>query len=370
MSAVALASNDVDDVSSEDLTLGPEDEQEQEQDEGEGGPYATLASMGALESAGSIEHPGNCQPCTFYCFTRRGCNRGADCKFCHMSHQSKLQQRREAWKKQQREKRKSIRERVVIESTVRQLKSKDDVMMMRPAYEGSAGGGETQAIRLRLEAATAKPAQQMRPAMAMGKGMGKGLGQPQVGPCLQQDPSGLSSSLVFAYTPQRSTFTMGQFAEIVPALFGCTAVRQFSLHAPLPKGLTLDSTSGVISGSPLVACPICSVFVEVEMMDGRRAQTSLEIEVVDFTRGGFVVGHISEVEPGRFMLLLYKPEDNDADGRPSYEQSDLMAGQGGPYKKMGDFSESGGRQMSNFSEPGGRQMSSGHRGRNALQGEF
>eukprot|EP00930_Biecheleria_cincta_P086271 TRINITY_DN75597_c0_g1_i1.p1 TRINITY_DN75597_c0_g1~~TRINITY_DN75597_c0_g1_i1.p1 ORF type:complete len:392 (-),score=76.47 TRINITY_DN75597_c0_g1_i1:42-1115(-) len=357
MDAVALqARNDAADSSSEDLTLGPEDDKEQECGEDEGGPYATLASLGAMESAGSVEHPNNCQPCTFYCFTRRGCNRGADCKFCHMSHQSKLQQRREAWKKQQREKRKSIRERVVLETTMRQ-KSKDDIMMSGGG--GAGGGGETQAIRLRLEAATAKPSQQMRPAM--GKGLGRALGQPQVGPCLQHDASGgLSSSLVFAYTPQRSTFTMGQFAEIVPALFGCTAVRQFSLHAPLPKGLSLDPASGVISGSPLLACRCTSVFVEVEMIDGRRAQTSLEIEVVDFTRGGFVVGHISEVEPGRFMLLLYKPEDNDADGRPSYEQRDLMSAGQGPHKKMGDFSEAG-----------GRPMAGGQRGRNnTLQGDF
>jgi len=192
----------------------------------------------------------------------------------------------------------------------------------------------------------------------MGKGLGKGLQQPQIG--LQHDPSSLSSSLVFAYTPQRSTFTLGQFAEIMPALFGCTSVRQFSLHAPLPKGLSLDSMSGVISGSPLSACACTTVFVEVEMMDGRRAQTSLEIEVVDFTRGGFVVGHISEVEPGRFMLLLYKPDDNDTDGRPSYEQTDLMSTGQGLYKKMGDFSEAG-----------GRLMAGGHRGRiNLMGGDF
>ncbi|CAE8602246.1 unnamed protein product, partial [Polarella glacialis] len=33
--------------------------------------------------------------------------------------------------------------------------------------------------------------------------------------------------------------------------------------------------------------------------------------VVDFTRGGFVIGHMSEVEPGRFMLVIYVPEDSD-----------------------------------------------------------
>ena len=47
----------------------------------EGGPgYATLAREGPKESSGSVGHPDGCTPCTFYCFTRRGCNRAAECK--------------------------------------------------------------------------------------------------------------------------------------------------------------------------------------------------------------------------------------------------------------------------------------------------
>merc|ERR1740121_1881684 len=95
------------------------DGQDQDDQPPGSGPYLTLNVEGPQVSAGSVGHPETCMPCTFYCFTRRGCNRGAECRFCHLTHQSKLQQRREVWKKQQREKRKSIRERVAAEVETR-----------------------------------------------------------------------------------------------------------------------------------------------------------------------------------------------------------------------------------------------------------
>ncbi|CAL1146888.1 unnamed protein product [Cladocopium goreaui] len=49
-----------------------------------------------------------------------------------------------------------------------------------------------------------------------------------------------------------------------------------------------------------------------------QAQAGLEIEVVDFSPGGFVMGHISEVAPGRFMLVVYKPEEDGA--KPSNQE--------------------------------------------------
>lgn len=253
----------------EDFVDTSEEEEVDDDEQPGGGPYATLAAEGAKESMGGVGHPEQCTPCTFYCFTRRGCNRGADCKFCHLTHQSKLQQRREAWKKQQREKRKLMRG----------FAHKED----------------------------APPAVQETPQPRSG-GKGKKL-EGQAKPALGVGGMSNVRSVVFTYTPSRVTLTMGQQTDIRPALFGPTATRRFASLGRLPEGLSLDPMTGTISGTPLNGSPWEVHTIQVEMMDGQVAQTGLEIEVVDFTRGGFVVGHISEVAPGRFMLVVYKPDD-------------------------------------------------------------
>jgi len=269
-----------------EVNSSEENHRDEEVDDNEdGGMHATLHAEGPQESAGSGGHPDTCMPCTFYCFTRRGCNRGQDCKFCHLSHQSKLQQRREAWKKQQREKRKTLRERVAVESMARRVGDGDmqDKVPMMPAKNTTSPAHGVQA---------------QAPAIPL-----------QLGRKAAPDPTTGINSVVFTYTPSRTSLTMGQQTDIRPALIGAVAVRQFVLLAPLPKGLTLDPVSGIISGAPSSPCQLTTTFVEVQMLDGRTAQTGLDIEGVDFSRGGFVIGHISEFEPGRFMLVLYVPEE-------------------------------------------------------------
>jgi len=41
---------------------------------------------GPQVSEGSIDHPDKCKPCAFYCYSLRGCNKGASCSFCHLEH--------------------------------------------------------------------------------------------------------------------------------------------------------------------------------------------------------------------------------------------------------------------------------------------
>lgn len=245
------------------------------------GPYATLHVQGPQTSAGSTDHPEGCMPCTFYCFTRRGCNRGLECRFCHLTHQSKLQQRREAWKKQQREKRKAIRERVTAEA-----------LGHRPQTIGNK-------MSLVVAAHTSS-----RCILNADGGRSNGLtgSTPRRGA-----PESLSALEVFAYSPGQALLTIGQDAEFQPQI--AMAAAQFRLMAPLPKGLTLDSVSGIICGAPSAAVPQMTLVVEADLISGSTARATLELEVVDFTRGGFVIGHMSEYEPGKFMLLLYVPDD-------------------------------------------------------------
>mmetsp|Transcript_88366 Transcript_88366/g.255001 ORF Transcript_88366/g.255001 Transcript_88366/m.255001 type:complete len:355 (+) Transcript_88366:162-1226(+) len=304
-------------------------EEADDQDQPGSGPYATLHTEGPQVSAGSSDHPDNCMPCTFYCFTRRGCNRGSECRFCHMTHQSKLQQRREAWKKQQREKRKTIRERVAQEAQSRRpvtspshpalcdtrqpggkgeggLGRGADLMVAKPqnpydlpisdkrsSYRGGSGDGK----------APAPLAASMVPTGVNGVGGGAAAADVAHG--------GVVTS-VFAYNPPRVVCTIGQEVELLPQLVAVPV--QFRLGGPLPGGLVLDQVSGVIRGCPTAASPQKSFVIEADLLGGRTVRAAVEIEVVDFTRGGFVIGHMSEYEPGKFMLLLYVPDENGSGG--------------------------------------------------------
>ncbi|CAL1146893.1 unnamed protein product [Cladocopium goreaui] len=205
--------------------MANEEQEMMESSDEEAGPgYATLARDGPKESMGSVGHPDGCTPCTFYCFTRRGCNRGADCKFCHMTHQSKLQQRREAWKKQQREKRKLMRG----------FAHKEDA-----------------------------PEAPQRPQVVRGK-------KPLTEEAVPNNGTSSVKSVVFTYTPSRVTLTTGQQTEIRPALFGpSSTTRRFSVLSRLPEGLTLDHQTGTISGVPVMGSPWEVFNVQVEMMDGQ-----------------------------------------------------------------------------------------------------
>lgn len=298
-------------ASSQDMSDGEEEmcrAEEQDQQPPGTGPYATLHGEGPQLSTGSAGHPDSCMPCTFYCFTRRGCNRGLECRFCHLTHQSKLQQRREAWKKQQREKRKSIRERVAAEALARKHSGSGSGKGGH-ALEDSDGGFTGGAVG-------ASPTNGDRH---------KGPG-PRKSSDLSSEGSGpAGATAVFTYTPGRAILTIGQEVEFKPHL--STRASSFRLNVALPQGLALDPHTGIMSGSPVVPAAKMTVVVEADL-GGRLAHAVVDLEVVDFTRGGFVIGHMSEPEPGKFMMLLYVPEEDQGKGQPELA---MMAGRPGAY---------------------------------------
>mmetsp|Transcript_66997 Transcript_66997/g.195882 ORF Transcript_66997/g.195882 Transcript_66997/m.195882 type:complete len:422 (-) Transcript_66997:2-1267(-) len=293
--------------SHEEAFSGDEDElrqaEEQDQQQPPGtGPYATLHCDGPQMSTGSAGHPDGCMPCTFYCFTRRGCNRGMECRFCHLTHQSKLQQRREAWKKQQREKRKSIRERVAAEALSRRHPSGGaSGKGGHGVLEGGDGPGPGPGS-FHPGASAVLPGNGARNALGSGK-------KQSDTPSLVDGNSMPSATAVFTYSPGRAILTIGQEVEFRPQLTARASA--FRLSVPLPSGLALDPVSGIISGAPVAPAAKITVVVEA-VLSGRSAHAVVDLEVVDFTRGGFVIGHMSEPEPGKFMMLLYVPEEEQA----------------------------------------------------------
>lgn len=46
-----------------------------------------------LASIGSEDHPVDCKPCSFFCYSLMGCARGSECTFCHMKHPRRIRRR-------------------------------------------------------------------------------------------------------------------------------------------------------------------------------------------------------------------------------------------------------------------------------------
>jgi hypothetical protein len=50
-------------------------------------------SSDCSKSIGSMFHPDRCTPCSFYCYSLMGCNRGSQCEYCHEDHPKKARRR-------------------------------------------------------------------------------------------------------------------------------------------------------------------------------------------------------------------------------------------------------------------------------------
>lgn len=316
MSAQAVAQQPMPRRGSWDSTQSDDEEDETQPQQGEledgeaVGPYATLQNNGPTVSGGSAGHPEGCTPCTFYCFTRRGCNRGETCKFCHLAHQSKLQLRRETWKKQQREKRKSTRERATQDGAPRRIMGGKEEQcgtpqrMLKASESRATGLPEGMAALLPSLGGAGAWSEGYRGRDAL-KGYAAGGEQALAG--------GMPSTLI--YTPGRAVLAIGQQAEFRPPLLMVPV--SYRLLAPLPRGLRLDTSTGVIHGAAEEPCQPTTVIIEATPLGAYPVAASFELEVVDFTQGGFAVGHISELEPGRYMLVLHAPEQSEAGEYPT-----------------------------------------------------
>jgi len=304
-----MSSEDEEAVPHDDLTQQEQRQEEEHQQQQLPGSvvHTTLQHQGPQHSAGSGGHPEACMPCTFYCFTRRGCNRGLECRFCHLTHQSKLQQRRENWKKQQREKRKTMRERMASEVRMSKELPVEAPAAAQPRHAGKHSSHPTPSrddghgnggSALPPKGAPTTPSGNAAPGEQGGGVMLDGV------QCSSQ--SGVAA---FGYYPAQATLTIGQETAFRPQL--ASKPCRFRPLTQMPKGLVLDPASGVISGAPAEAVTQTVMFIEAEFSNGGVGRAVVEFEVVDLTRGGFVVGHVSEFEPGMFMMLLYIPDGDE-----------------------------------------------------------
>jgi len=288
------------------------------EDEEEGDAvYYTLRQNGPQVSRGATGHPEECTPCTFYCFAKRGCKRGLECNFCHLWHQSKLQLRREAWKQQQRLKRKALaRSSVQVESVATRRSvpaSQRDASMQgfgaKPiALYGLLGGNLGVQQDESHAASPASAPTSIAPVMAGGS---QAQSRPSRALPNEPSPPPHPANLVFTYSPPCASFAVGQRSEMRPKLVA-EAVR-FQALQPLPHGFVLDPSSGTLIAVCLEPIPPTQIIIQAELPGGISAQATVEVEVIDFSHGGYVMGHLEELEPGKFMALLYVPKGKEGD---------------------------------------------------------
>jgi PAS domain S-box-containing protein len=55
-------------------------------------PYLVTSGTHS-KSIGSVLHPDHCTPCSFFCYSLSGCNRGTECEYCHEDHPKKARRR-------------------------------------------------------------------------------------------------------------------------------------------------------------------------------------------------------------------------------------------------------------------------------------
>jgi len=397
---------------------------DREEADGEGARmFETLINEGPQTSFGSEGHSEGCSPCAFYCFTRHGCNRGSECRFCHLQHRSKLQTRREAWKKQQREKRKVICDRGVGApgDPPPEALSSGAYTAARPTGDGhnrngkktssnasgpasfantrGTGAGAAAVSSKRdggqagvhrgvfstsntLQAAFSYIAEQDRRlqyhsddtgggaggtyngggeafgAFAGHPGGGSAVGssalvnsgsggatagggssaetslrrlQPAGPVAHRAEPSGTGER--FTYNPGHCILALGQQVEFAPNLDsmqgGPVGAGCFWLsEAQLPQGLWLDQATGIISGAALVRMVRTCCVIQASWASGRMATATVSVEVIDFADGNFSIGLLEELEPGRFMMLMHVPEEEDADDPTWCRERDGQGGQG------------------------------------------
>jgi hypothetical protein len=255
----------------------------------------SIFQQGPGVSAGSAQHPNGCEPCVYYCFSKRGCNQGEACTQCHGFHESKLRKKRAQWKKNVRS---SYRERVFKKNCeeASPLKAENPLLLgdllagkmgAYIAYDKEDAEQTDFAPQLPAMGAPFVYPTQMTPPLAptwpyLDAAALKTPSYVGSGPTAV-DPMKMMSSpaaQIFAYSQSRVVATVGQEIELLPQLDKRLI---FAVAPDLPEGLELDIYSGWIRGSATEAQGPATYFVTACEPGALIDVTSIRIAVVDIS---------------------------------------------------------------------------------------
>lgn len=210
-------------------------------------------------SVGSAGHPDACTPCSFFCYSLIGCNRGEACLFCHMEHPRKIRRRGR--------------------------KRKGVVNGSKVPDEQAAGQGE--------EAEVARTPVGMEPlihALEMLAPLPSVSGLLEAGAKTKALASSGGGSkdrvLKLEYSEARVLIAPGQRKDVLPFMSGISFPLhhlRFTVEPSLPRALSLDTATGVISGvilePPTLEDSLHTIVAETST--GLIARATLSFVVVD-----------------------------------------------------------------------------------------
>mmetsp|Transcript_50791 Transcript_50791/g.118693 ORF Transcript_50791/g.118693 Transcript_50791/m.118693 type:complete len:384 (+) Transcript_50791:19-1170(+) len=280
--------------------------------------FASLTRNGPQVSLGSKGHPDLCTPCAFYCFSLCGCRSGPDCTYCHMFHESRVQQRRQEWKRKRQERRVKGKAAAQVRALNKEeldleiaCDGADDCM---EAVDGILDGIAMASVPLKTVLAAISADTQDRKQFLTQPHLPPGLHDVEqlaplvleaytpTPPCLGVNPvkvvplsTGLSDGsaslfddlllgsvsptpatriadnevepCVFSYSPGCLMLCLGQSMELAPQ----DAVKGiFAVLPALPKGLFINPMTGLIAGTALEATKgLTSYFVSCSTTAGQ-----------------------------------------------------------------------------------------------------
>lgn len=134
------------------------------------GPGANRTSLhrdGPSVSLGSAQHPDECNPCSFYCYSLRGCRNLDGCEFCHQFHESKIRKRRSAWKKAQRAKRVPPKEPKRGKAAERREGAKSSIPDAAASPQPALEANLRPALKVEFVAGQPRPAAPWKPATSL-----------------------------------------------------------------------------------------------------------------------------------------------------------------------------------------------------------
>mmetsp|Transcript_93249 Transcript_93249/g.241007 ORF Transcript_93249/g.241007 Transcript_93249/m.241007 type:complete len:616 (+) Transcript_93249:97-1944(+) len=206
-----------------------------------------------LKSAGSSLHPGQCKPCSFFCYSFSGCSKGKECTYCHMSHPRRRSRR---GKKKPKSASSSSAgssgtsqgsgnsccadpAQVSLNPTKAMLVPLLDALKVlaplpyipKPSMPPSGGLGESPALKDSAAWITSPEKKVI------------GNGAPEQGDMDDED-----EQIRLSYTESTVVLVLGQIKQIMPFVSGLSRPMVFGVNPPLPNGLGLHTNSGVISG--------------------------------------------------------------------------------------------------------------------------
>mmetsp|Transcript_5244 Transcript_5244/g.12627 ORF Transcript_5244/g.12627 Transcript_5244/m.12627 type:complete len:652 (-) Transcript_5244:136-2091(-) len=217
-----------------------------------------------IPSMGSLLHPDDCRPCSFFCYSLVGCNRGKACKFCHMEHPRKGRRR---GKKKGRDGHGSLQggrdqgdqdwEEVPLSQAP-----------VKPEFDAKVDDGLLPLLSA-LELLSPLPPPVLTPSRGRGS-----------------NAAAKAEMLELDYSEPDVVLFIGHPKKVIPFLLGAgRGTPTFVVKPPLPLGLELDPMTGVISGVVFLSS-ICeesfhSVTVEC---DGSKASSTIHIRILDHAR--------------------------------------------------------------------------------------